>query len=380
MLSPLLIGKTVSLLLLSFFLIGCQVVTQEEPKPSPDINAETRPLLTNLGTLDTLLPPDAIPSIDDPLFEDAEAADASLSADERVIGIEINGHARAYPINILSSHEIVNDVIDGQAIAVTWCPLCYTALVFKRPSGPNNRPLTFGVSGKLLQNTLVMFDRETESLWSQLYGFALDGPLTGAKLEPLAALHTDWATWRAQYPETLVLSKQQTRIQFSRAGFATTPRSSYDVDPYASYYRMPIEGVVDHQIPRDEDSLSPKRRVLGLRIDQQAKAYPFELLAKTPLINDEVAALPVLVWFDTASESGQIFAREVDDQVLTFAQVDGNSLEFVDQETSSRWNGVTGEAKFGPLKGHHLTLLPSTTAFAFGWYGYFPQSDTFARE
>lgn len=356
-------------------------MTRDADAPTPDFGVPS----VDLGTLDTLLPPDAIPSIDSPLFEDAQTAAMHLQADERVIGIEINGQARAYPINILSSHEIVNDEVDGQPIAITWCPLCYTALVYKRPvykrpSGPDDKPLTFGVSGKLLQNTLVMFDRETESLWSQLYGFALDGPLSETKLEPISALHTDWATWRAQYPETLVLSKQQTRRQFSRTDFATAPRRSYDVDPYASYYQMPDEGVVDRQIPRDVDSLNPKRRILGLRIGQAAKAYPYEVLAENPILNDEVASVPILVWFDAPSRSGQVFARELNGQRLTFQQSAANAFELIDAETGSRWNAISGLSTSGPLHGSKLTPIPFTTAFAFGWYSYFPHSETFGQE
>jgi hypothetical protein len=107
------------------------------------------------------------------------------------------------------------------------------------------------VSGKLLYNTLVMFDRETESLWSQLYGGALDGPLAGQGLAVYPSLHTEWAAWQAQHPDTLVLSKRLTCRQFGCGTYAANPRASYLVDPYAGYYNQPDEGVINSQIPRD---------------------------------------------------------------------------------------------------------------------------------
>ena len=328
--------------------------------------------------IDTLLPPDGIRAIDDPQFETAEAAAASLDPGERVIGVVINGEARAYPLPIMSNHEIVNDVVGGQPVAVTWCPLCYTALAFSRQVEGQAEPLTFGVSGKLLYNTLVMFDRETDSLWSQLYGGALDGPLVGQSLAVYPSLHTEWAVWQAQHPDTLVLSKRRTCQQFGCGTYADNPRGSYDVDPYAAYYNQPDEGVINSQIPRDEFRPSAKKRVLGVRVSDQARAYPFQTLTDQPVINDLVNAQPVLVWFDPDSQTGAAYLRRVDERILTFSADPDQPGLLLDDQTGSHWKAATGQAIAGPLHGETLAGLISTPAFEFGWYDYFPNSDTYS--
>ncbi len=127
---------------------------------------------------------------------------AELDPEERVIGVIINGDARAYPIPILSNHEIVNDIVGGEPVAITWCPLCYTALVFSRNVEGWDEPLSFGVSGKLLYNTLVMYDRQSNTLWSQLYGAAVEGDLAGRTLAVFPSVNTEWAAWQSQYPDS----------------------------------------------------------------------------------------------------------------------------------------------------------------------------------
>ena len=340
---------------------------------TPALTLPTPPVV-NVSELDTLLPPDSIQAIDDPQFEAASQA-LDMASEERVIGIEINGEARAYPLTILSSHEIVNDVVGGESLAVTWCPLCYSALVFSRQV--DDRPLTFGVSGQLLQNTLIMFDRETGSLWSQLYGGAIDGELNGRPLAVFPSVLTTWEAWLAQHPEGQVLSKQLTCDQFECGTYASNPRGSYAVDPYASYYLSSDEGVVNRQIPRDDFNASPKERVLGVRLEGAARAYPFTVLSEQRVINDEIAGVPVLIWFDPATQTGAAYRREVDGRILTF-QSDTDDLAYVrDVESNSRWNGASGEGENGRYHGARLTPLISTPAFEFGWTSYFPESDLY---
>jgi hypothetical protein len=350
------------------WLAGCAGVAQESP-------AQPAPTPIDLVQLDDLLPLDAIPSIDDPQFDRAEAA-VDMRPDERVIGLVIGEDTRAYPLAILSSHEIVNDVVGGEPVAVTWCPLCYTALVFSRDIGGVGKPLTFGVSGKLLRNTLVMFDRESGSLWSQLYGVAIDGELTGTELSFYPSTLTDWSTWRSAYPDSLVLSKAQTRIQFNRPGYAIAPRGSYDVDAYVGYYAAPDEGVVNRNIPRSDESLRPKQKVLGVRVNGSARAYPFALLQRQPVVNDQLGGVPILVWFDVASQTPRAFDRRLDDRVLTFEATD-NPLLLRDVETGSTWQMLDGMTIDGPLQDERLVPVIATTAFEFGWYGYFPESEVF---
>ncbi|MCH8901913.1 MAG: DUF3179 domain-containing protein, partial [Chloroflexi bacterium] len=165
----------------------------------------------------TLLPKDGIRSIDDPRF--VSAAEATDMADhEFVIGVSIDGDTRAYSINVLSRHEIVNDVVGGVPIAITYCPLCFTGIVYDRRVA--GETLEFGVSGKLVMNDLVMYDRQSNSLWQQILGEGIDGRYKGTRLTLVPATQTTWAQWRAIHPDTLVLDKN----------------GGYSSDSYAGYY------------------------------------------------------------------------------------------------------------------------------------------------
>lgn len=347
------------------------------PATEPDRPVTVPPAPTvDPGAIDTLLPRDSIRAIDSPQFEPASQAASAMKPDERLIGVDVNGDARAYPLPILSAHEVVNDVVGGEPVAVTWCPLCYTALVFSRRISARDESLTFGVSGKLLYNTLVMYDRQTDSLWSQLYGVAVDGPLSGERLAFFSSHITTWEEWYARYPESKVLSKRLTCRQFDCGTYSDNPRGSYLVDPYASYYVTGDLGVVDNQIPRDAVTSERKQRLLGVRVGPAARAYPYAVLRERPLINDVLDGVPVLIWFDPETETGAAFRRQIEGQTLTFrAAAEAGVL--VDEQTGSRWQAGSGRAVDGPLRGRRLPSLVSTTAFAFGWYDYFPDSDTY---
>lgn len=346
---------------------------RDEPILMPPAPAVSASLMASV------LPRDSIPTIDAPQYTTSDEADEFMEAGEQVIGVVINGEARAFPLPILSKHEIVNDVIGGHPVTVTWCPLCFTALVFSRQLADRDTPLMFGVSGKLLNETLVMYDRQTNSLWSQLYGAAVDGPLSGERLAFFPSTLTQWSVWREQYPETMVLSKPLTCAQFDCGSYATNPRGSYDVDPYASYYISADEGVVNHAIPRDDESVPgrPKERVLGLRLADVARAYPFTDLSRERLVNDVIGGQPVLIWFDPDTSTGGAFLRTVDEETLTFSHFPDRPMKLIDEQTGSEWSALTGQATTGPLTGKQLAPLVVTPAFAFGWFGYFPDSDVY---
>ncbi len=347
----------------AFLFLPRQRPHADQPLPFPP------PPDTREFELISVLPPDAIPAIVDPVLVSAETAAPELNPDERVIGLVINGDARAYPITILSAHEIVNDIVGGEPIAVTWCPLCYTAVVFSRGLEGREQPLVFGVSGKLLHNTLIMYDRDSETLWSQLYGAGLRGPLAGTTLAYFPSVHTEWEAWRNQFPDTMVLSKQDTCIQFNCDGYA--------VDRYASYYQSSAEGLIDRQIPRESEVSGPKELVLGVVTDGNARAYPYKVLAETGLINDQVDETPILVWFDPSSETGTAFVRRQDDRILTFSQDPEQAGILVDNETRSRWLAMTGESIAGELSGSRLVPLIATPAFEFAWMAYYPDSTAY---
>lgn len=203
---------------------------------------------------------DCIQAIDDPAFVDAGEADF-LNTDDLVLALEVNGDARAYPANILNAHEIVNDTVGGEAVAVTYCPLCGSGLAFKRIM--DGETVAFGVSGLLHENDLVMYDRRTESLWQQITGKAIVGPKTGARLEQVPLTMTDWARWRSSHPDTRVL---------------TGPAGSdadYAGDHYADYARSDrLLFDVEHESGR----LGRKDVVFGLEIGDKPLAVPASVL------------------------------------------------------------------------------------------------------
>jgi hypothetical protein len=237
--------------------------------------------------------------------------------------------------------------------------------------------LSFGVSGLLLDNTLVMYDRQTESLWSQLYGGAISGQLEGASLKVFPSVLTEWESWLAQHPNGRVLSKEQTCETFSCGEFALNAVGSYKVDPYESYYLTADEGVTNSNIPRDDAAAAAKKRVVGVRLGEFARAYPFEMLAEERVLDDEIGGVPIVVWFDPRTESGSAFKRRVDGQVLDFQPHTADFAIMRDLQTGGVWSGAGGEALSGSFEGSRLSPLVTTPAFEFGWYGYFPESETY---
>lgn len=213
----------------------------------------------------------------------------------------------------------------------------------------DGQELTFGVSGKLIRNVLVMYDRQTESLWSQLLGESVSGEMLGVKLEFLPSWHTTWGQWKEMHPETLALRK----------GFRGGR------DPYVGYYQSNSAGIIGETF-RD-DRLATKEFVLGVEIDGAAIAYPYRVLSGEPVINDVVADQDILVVFDRQNAGGVVFDRRVRDQTLTFEMIAENPLMVKDLETGSEWNGLTGEATAGSMAGNTLERLKSTTVFWFGW-------------
>lgn len=238
-------------------------------------------------------PRDGIPSIDRPRFLPADKADY-LKSQDRVLGIMRNGIAKAYPIRILDWHEIVNDRFGDEAVAVTYCPLCGTGMAFDANMG--NKTLNFGVSGLLYNSDVLLYDRQTESLWSQIMRTAVSGPFKGQKLKSVAITHTSWADWKSRYPETLVLSTD--------TGF----RRDYNRSPYAGYGES--EEVI-FPVKFLSKGYHPKELVIGLEIDGKFKAYPFAELAKTNgQINDTLNGKPVKVLFDATHRTGNIYDAE----------------------------------------------------------------------
>ncbi|MCI0517240.1 MAG: DUF3179 domain-containing protein [Woeseiaceae bacterium] len=262
-------------------------------------------------------PRDGIPSIDKPQFVRADKA-AFLDPEDRVLGVSINGISKAYPVKILNFHEIVNDTIGGQSIVVTYCPLCGSGMAFASKIG--NSPMTFGVSGLLYNSDVLLYDRQTESLWSQLRRQAISGPMKGEMLESLPVTHTTWRDWRARRPDSRVLSTK------------TGHERNYNVNPYPGYGQdgrlyFPV-AVEDHRYPR-------KAIVMGLEIDGRFKAYPFAELSRGPgRIDDEFQGRFIEIVFDDANQ------------------------------TASAWGEDGAE-------------LPTVQAFWFAWFAFHPDTEVY---
>ncbi len=230
-------------------------------------------------------PRDGIPSIDRPDFISPAQA-RFMRNNDLVLSLTIGGETRAYPVRILVWHEIVNDTISGRPVAVTYCPLCGTAMVFDRRYG--GRTLTFGVSGLLYHSDVLMYDRQTESLWSQLGLKAVAGKMVGHELEWMPVEHLTWKAWREKYPQGRVLSTN------------TGHRRDYTDHPYGSYETSPR---TMFPVPQTRSDLPTKEWIAGLIVGGQAKAYPLARLPRNADFEDTVGGVVLRLRYDASIRS-----------------------------------------------------------------------------
>ncbi len=320
-------------------------------------------------------PRDGIPPLDNPTFVTTEEADGWLSEKEPVISFEINGVQRAYPLQILMWHEVVNDEVGGVPVTVTFCPLCNSAIVFERTV--NGMVLDFGTSGNLRNSDLVMWDRQTESWWQQLTGEAIVGRLAGTKLEFLAAPIVSWNDFKTLQPDGMVLSKD------------TGSNRRYGTNPYVGYDTVDIPPFL---FTGDLDGrLQPKERVAAITVDGVDAAFPHSILAQEGVVNYPVNGVDVAVFFKYGTTSAlgaadfssgadigttAVFSATLNDQTLTFSATDNG---FTDAETSSTWN-ILGQATDGPLIGEQLTRIVHGDHFWFAWGAFKPDTLIYEQE
>jgi len=237
-------------------------------------------------------PRDGIPSIDQPRFVAADDA-SFIKPLDRVLGIQRHGISKAYPVQILNHHEIVNDHLGTEAVLVSFCPLCGSGMAFLAATDGHTR--AFGVSGLLYNSDMLLYDRETQSLWSQMKAQAISGPERGMQLSQIVLDHTSWQDWRSRHPDTLVLS---TDTGYSR---------DYSRSPYAGYENSPETYFPVSNIDRRYHA---KELVIGLQLDAVNKAYPFAELSRTSgELEDKVAGQTVTIRFDAANRSGSVFTQ-----------------------------------------------------------------------
>ena len=313
-------------------------------------------------------PPDGIPPVDQPRFERADGVEW-LEGDEPVLAFTLQGEARAYPVQILTWHEIVNDTVAGVPVAITYCPLCNSAIALDRRLG--DRVLDFGTSGRLYRSALVMYDRQTESLWTHFTGQAVAGRLAGERLRSYPVSTVAWSDFVAARPDALVLSR---RTGFTR-DYGRNPYPGYDdvgTPPFL------FEGEVDGR-------LAAKTRVVGVELDGASVVVPLDELRRRRVVPVEVAGLSLVLWWKpgtaSALDSPQVaeghdvgatgvFDPALDGRRLTFRPA-GQGFE--DAETNTRWD-ILGRATAGPLASRALSAVAHVDTFWFAWAAYRPDT------
>lgn len=319
------------------------------------------------------VPRDGIPPVYEPKFEDVRQAGSWLEAEEPVVAFEWDGDARAYPLRILIWHEIVNDSVGGIPVAITYCPLCNTAVVFDRRV--EGQTLLFGVSGMLRNSDLIMWDHQTESWWQQATGEAIVGENTGKLLSFLPSSIVSWKDFRDSFPQGEVLSQD---TGYGRA-YGTNPYVAYD----SSVRPFLFTGELDRRLPALE-------RVIGVTVEGQSVAYPFSVLAKAGAVNDTLAGRPLVVLYDRgtvspldqsnisksrAAGAAAVYDPRVGGETMVFDWRDGRIL---DRKTSSMWT-VLGKAVEGPLEGNSLKPAVHGTHFWFAWAAFNPDTRIYGR-
>ena len=316
-------------------------------------------------------PKDGIPAIDRPAFVSVAEADGWLGNREPVVVVEHGGKAKAYPLQILIWHEIVNDEIAGLPVTVTFCPLCNTALAFDRRF--DGEVLDFGTTGMLRHSDLVMYDRQSETWWQQASGEGIVGRHAGRQLTFVSSPIVSWKGFKGEYPEGQVLSRQ--------TGYAR----DYGRNPYQRYDTR--KGPFDRFFSGRQDGRLPAmERVVALAQGDSSVAYSMSALEDRPAVNDTFNGRPIVVLWapGTASAldaaaiaegrevgSTGVFGREVGGRVLTFEPAGPGSYR--DAETRSTWN-IFGRATSGPLAGQRLDPVQHGNHFWFAWAVFMPDT------
>lgn len=317
-------------------------------------------------------PKDGIPAIDRPQFVPVREAGGWLDPRDPVVVVEHGAVAKAYPLQILIWHEIVNDEVGGLPVAVTFCPLCNTALAFDRRH--DGQVLDFGTTGRLRHSDLVMYDRQTESWWQQATGEGIVGRYAGARLRVLPAPLVSWTAFRTAHPTGLVLSRNTGH----RRPYGRNPYAGYDDprgSPFPSFFRRPA----DQRLPA-------MARVVAIELEEASIAVPFDVLAERRVVEITAGGIPLAVLWAPGTASALdaatiaagrdvgatgVFDRRVDGRALTFAPAgDGR---FHDRETGSTWD-LLGRAVAGPLAGRRLRAVAHGNHFWFAWAAFRPDT------
>ncbi|MEB8330208.1 DUF3179 domain-containing protein [Flavobacteriaceae bacterium KMM 6897] len=381
--------KNITTLLLILSLLGfpfCEASAQlKNPKNIPYTwKTDTTKRNIELSEITVAVPRHTFPTIDFPNFIDKAEGLKSFFEHEPVISITIDGKSKAYPLNMLTMHEISNDSLGGIPILPTFCPLCNSSVVYDRrlTHGGQRYVLEFEVSGMLRNSDMVMADKQTQTWWQQLTGFGLVGDLNGANLNVIPSMVISVKEYFERYPNGKILSPKTGTVAEERYG--TNPYANYD-----SLSNKPWESFFD---PSKLDLRLPAmERVIDLEGENSYKIYPFSIIAKMGVINDNFDEKNIVIFHKKGTisvldkneisksksiGSATMFSSDLDGITLTFKKVDE---DFIDNETGSVWD-ITGRCIHGNLKGKELVPERYSNHFAFAWLAFHPESEIYGEK
>ncbi len=357
--------------------VSVELLPQEDPPPGAAAEFKTdfsRHVVPFSEIFSGGPPKDGIAAIDDPKFERVGEADSWLKPEEPVVRVAVGDEVRAYPIQVLMWHELVNDTVGKEALVVTFCPLCNTAIVFKRSLA--GAVFDFGATGRLRNSNLIMYDRQTETWWQQATGEAIAGKHVGQKLDFHPGEMISWGDFKSRHPTATVLSRD---TGFRRA-YGRNPYSGYDdIDKPPFLFRGETPKV-----------LPPVARVLTIEVGKEAVAFPYRVLKRELVANDTVLSKPVVVFWKPGTSSAlddstvaggrdvgaaTAYSRRHLGRLLTF---EAKGARFVDAETGSVWN-AHGVAVSGELEGAVLSPVVAINHFWFSWAAFKPETRVFGQ-
>ena len=303
---------------------------------------------------------DGIPALDSPVMvrvpDSSDVLDSVL-----VIGVLHEGEYRAFPQDVLDYHEVANDSVQFNAYVLSYCPLTGSALAWDVDDGDSNTE--FGVSGLLYNSNLILYDRLTDSRWSQMLQQSVEGSRSRERAARMQVIETTWATWKAMYPDSWVLTRSTGHVR------------EYDIYPYGGYRTsaellFPVDNL--------DNRLHAKLRVIGIHSDSSSRVYQIpEFGSTTRTINDQFEDQPIVVIGNTSKNFAAIYSREMDDgTILTFSPLQDQLPIVMDDDEGNTWD-IFGAAVSGPRSGEQLGMTRSYTAFWFAWAAFFENAEIY---
>ncbi len=372
-------------LFLALFLNPLFAQIQNPRKVAYHFKTDTTKKIINLSEIILVLPRASFPSIDTPAFVNKKVGLKMFFKTEPVLAVEIGGKSKAYPLNMLSFHEISNDVLSGIPILPSYCPLCNSAVVYDRRSNINGKPqvLSFEVSGMLRFSGMVILDKETETWWQQSMGKALVGELAGTQLKTIPSLVLSVEEYFKNFPQGLILSKE-TGYPKIKEEYGKNVYKKYDSIghlPYAHFFKA---AEIDPRLPAME-------RIVDVSDGHFSKIYPFSILRNMGVVNDHFKTKDLVIFYEGGALShldnydlshskevgtANAFNANLDGDVLIFKK---EGADFIDMQTYSKWS-ITGRCLSGKLKGKQLQIESHSNHFAFSWLKFHPKTEIYTHK